>query len=57
MKKFNFLYLILYLIPGVDNISIKKDFSLLKKNIVAFARPNATEEIVDTLIEVVYGRA
>jgi hypothetical protein len=29
----------------------------LKKNIVAFARPNATEEIVDTLIEVVYGKA
>jgi UDP-N-acetylglucosamine--N-acetylmuramyl-(pentapeptide) pyrophosphoryl-undecaprenol N-acetylglucosamine transferase len=33
------------------------EISLLEKNIVAFARPNATEEIVDTLIEVVYGRA
>jgi len=29
----------------------------LKGNIIAFARPNATEEIVDTLIEVVYGKA
>lgn len=31
--------------------------STLKENIIAFARPNATEEIVDTLIEVVYGEA
>jgi UDP-N-acetylglucosamine--N-acetylmuramyl-(pentapeptide) pyrophosphoryl-undecaprenol N-acetylglucosamine transferase len=29
----------------------------LKGNIAAFAKPNATSEIVDTLIEVVYGRA
>jgi UDP-N-acetylglucosamine--N-acetylmuramyl-(pentapeptide) pyrophosphoryl-undecaprenol N-acetylglucosamine transferase len=35
----------------------EKVASELKENIIAFARPNATEEIVDTLIEVVYGRA
>lgn len=35
----------------------EKVASQLKKNIIAFARPNATEEIVDTLIEVVYGKA
>ena len=33
------------------------EISTLKGNIIAFARPNATEEIVDTLIEVVYGKA
>jgi UDP-N-acetylglucosamine--N-acetylmuramyl-(pentapeptide) pyrophosphoryl-undecaprenol N-acetylglucosamine transferase len=35
----------------------EQEISNLKKNIVAFARPNATEEIVDTLIEVVHGKA
>jgi len=35
----------------------ENEISTLKKNIIAFARPNATEEIVDTLIEVVYGKA
>ena len=35
----------------------ENEISELKGNIAAFARPNATEEIVDTLIEVVYGRA
>jgi UDP-N-acetylglucosamine--N-acetylmuramyl-(pentapeptide) pyrophosphoryl-undecaprenol N-acetylglucosamine transferase len=35
----------------------ENEISELKKNIAAFAMPNATEEIVDTLIEVVYGRA
>lgn len=35
----------------------EKVASQLKENIAAFAMPNATEEIVDTLIEVVYGRA
>jgi hypothetical protein len=35
----------------------ESEISTLKKNIIAFARPNATEEIVDTLIEVVYGKA
>ena len=35
----------------------ENEISSLKKNIVAFARPNATEEIVDTLIEVVHGKA
>lgn len=35
----------------------EQEILTLKKNIVAFARPNATEEIVDTLIEVVYGKA
>lgn len=35
----------------------ENEISTLKKNIVAFARPNATEEIVDTLIEVVHGKA
>ena len=35
----------------------ENEISTLKGNIIAFARPNATEEIVDTLIEVVYGKA
>ena len=35
----------------------EKEISELKKNIAAFAMPNATNDIVDTLIEVVYGRA
>jgi UDP-N-acetylglucosamine--N-acetylmuramyl-(pentapeptide) pyrophosphoryl-undecaprenol N-acetylglucosamine transferase len=35
----------------------ENEISELKENIAAFAMPNATEEIVDTLIEVVYGRA
>jgi UDP-N-acetylglucosamine--N-acetylmuramyl-(pentapeptide) pyrophosphoryl-undecaprenol N-acetylglucosamine transferase len=35
----------------------EKVMSQLKENIAAFAMPNATSEIVDTLIEVVYGRA
>jgi UDP-N-acetylglucosamine--N-acetylmuramyl-(pentapeptide) pyrophosphoryl-undecaprenol N-acetylglucosamine transferase len=40
-----------------DLIQNERKISELKENIAAFARPNATEEIVDTLIEVVYGRA
>jgi UDP-N-acetylglucosamine:LPS N-acetylglucosamine transferase len=35
----------------------ENEISTLKNNIAAFARPNATDEIVDTLINVVYGRA
>jgi UDP-N-acetylglucosamine--N-acetylmuramyl-(pentapeptide) pyrophosphoryl-undecaprenol N-acetylglucosamine transferase len=35
----------------------ENEISELKENIAAFAMPNATEVIVDTLIEVVYGRA
>jgi UDP-N-acetylglucosamine--N-acetylmuramyl-(pentapeptide) pyrophosphoryl-undecaprenol N-acetylglucosamine transferase len=38
-------------------IQNEREISELKGNIAAFARPNATSEIVDTLIEVVYGRA
>ena len=35
----------------------ENEIAELKENIAVFAMPNATEEIVDTLIEVVYGRA
>ena len=35
----------------------ENEIATLKNNIAAFARPNATDEIVDTLINVVYGRA
>ena len=38
-------------------IQNKNEILELKGNIAAFAKPNATSEIVDTLIEVVYGRA
>jgi UDP-N-acetylglucosamine--N-acetylmuramyl-(pentapeptide) pyrophosphoryl-undecaprenol N-acetylglucosamine transferase len=38
-------------------IQNENEISELKENIAAFARPNATVEIVDTLIEVVYGKA
>jgi UDP-N-acetylglucosamine--N-acetylmuramyl-(pentapeptide) pyrophosphoryl-undecaprenol N-acetylglucosamine transferase len=35
----------------------ENEIATLKNNIAAFALPNATDEIVDTLINVVYGRA